>query len=117
MSILAGSRAELIAHQYLLKQGLKLVESNFRCKVGEIDLIMYDGAILVFVEVRARTSSEFGDALSSVSYFKQRKLIKTASYYLLKKGLHDKLTVRFDVVALDGSNYKVTWVKQAFDAH
>lgn len=115
MSISHGLRAESFVKAYLIEQGLMFVAQNFRSKSGEIDLIMKDKDTLVFVEVRARTSPLYGDALSSVTYFKRRKLVKTATYYLLQQGLHDRLATRFDVVALDGFQPRMTWIKNAFD--
>lgn len=116
MSIVQGTHAESLARSYLLKQGLTFVAHNFRSRLGEIDLIMRDKETLVFIEVRARTSNAYGGALSSVTISKQRKLVKTALYYLLKHNLHDKLPTRFDVVSLDGAQQQITWVKNAFDA-
>ena len=114
MSNKIGLAAEKYACDYLQKQGLKLVESNYSCRVGEIDLIMRDGEFLVFVEVRARTSSIHGNAIESVNYFKQKKLIKAASYYLLTKK-YTHLPCRFDVFALDGMQPKISWIKKIFN--
>ena len=113
MSQKIGFAAEKYARDYLCKQGLKLVENNFSCRLGEIDLIMRDGEFLVFVEVRARVSNAHGNALESVNYFKQQKLLKTASYYLLIKNLTN-IPCRFDVLALDGHQPTVSWIKNAF---
>ena len=116
MSTAQGVHTEFLARTYLIAQGLIFVTHNFRSRYGEIDLVMQDKDVLVFIEVRARTSHLYGDALSSVTVSQRRKLIKTASYYLLKHGLHDKLPTRFDVVALDGIKPRITWVKNAFDS-
>ena len=113
MSQKIGFAAEKYASDYLQKQGLKLVESNYSCRVGEIDLIMRDGEFLVFIEVRARTVATYGNALESVNYFKQKKLIKAASYYLLTKKQTNS-PCRFDVFALDGVKPTISWVKNAF---
>ena len=80
MSISAGFVAEKQACDYLMSQGLKWVESNYRCQLGEIDLIMRDKEYLVFVEVRARASRDFGGALESVGYRKQQKILKTIKF-------------------------------------
>ena len=91
-----------------------MVSSNFRCSMGEIDLIMRDGSYLVFVEVRARASNTFGGAVASVTYSKQKKLLKAASLYLMINKLQDKLPVRFDVLGLEGVPPSITWIKNAF---
>ena len=114
MSIAQGLVAEEQAKDYLQAQGLKWVESNYRCKMGEIDLVMFDRDCLVFVEVKARKNNSYGGALVSIGVQKQRKLIKTASLYLLVKKLHDKHPVRFDVVTIEGVPPKIDWIKNAF---
>ena len=114
MSQKAGALAEKKACDYLISQGLKWVMSNYRCRLGEIDLIMRDGIYLVFVEVRARASNAFGGALASVTYGKQQKLIKTAVLYLLINKLQDKQAIRFDVLGMEGMPPSITWVKNAF---
>lgn len=112
MSLKAGLAAEELARNYLLTQGLQWIESNYRCRWGEIDLIMQEKNYLVFVEVKARASSAFGGAVASVSYAKQRKLIKTATYYLLAKKLHEKQPMRFDVLGFESQ--KIEWIQNAF---
>lgn len=114
MSRKIGSLAEQQACDYLIAQGLKWVESNYQCRVGEIDLIMRDDSCLVFVEVRARVSDAFGGALASITYNKKQKLIKTASLFLLTKKLHDKQPIRFDVLSMQGKPSTITWIKNAF---
>lgn len=113
-----GNDAEQLAHKYLLKQRLKTIEKNFNCRYGEIDLIMQDGEMLVFVEVRYRQSQQFGGAATSVDYRKQRRIINTANFYLQKHQLH--VPARFDVVAVDGTadkvNEEINWIKGAFSS-
>lgn len=109
--LLAGEQAEATALLYLQSCGLKLVEQNFRCRMGEIDLIMLDQQTLVFIEVRYRKSSHFGGAAASIDYKKQQKLLKASQFYLLKHPV-DK-PMRFDVVALEGNN-EPNWIKGAF---
>ncbi len=89
------------------------MEKNYRCRHGEIDLIMRDGDSLVFIEVRYRRSGLFGGALASIDVHKQRKLISTASYYLQTR--KHACAARFDVVGIDGNN-QIDWVQNAFDA-
>ena len=114
MSLVKGSLAEELARDYLVAQGLRWVTSNFRCSMGEIDLIMYDDSYLVFVEVRSRGSSDFGGAVASVTYSKQKKLLKAASLYLMMNKLYDKVPTRFDVLGLEGMPPQMTWIKNAF---
>ncbi len=114
MSLNIGFAAEERAKDYLTAHGLRWVTSNYRCRLGEIDLIMRDKTDLVFVEVRARTSNAFGGAIASITHSKRQKLIRTALLYLQTTKLHDKLPCRFDVVSLDGAPSQITWIKHAF---
>lgn len=114
MSRKEGAIAEQHACDYLKTQGLRWVESNYSCRLGEIDLIMRDNNYLVFVEVRSRTSLAFGGALGSISFSKQQKLLRTASLYLLMNKLHDKQPIRFDVVCMEGAATNISWIKNAF---
>ena len=77
-----GLDAERLAATFLANHGLKMVVQNYHCRFGEIDLIMTDASTLVFVEVRLRSSSQFGGAAASITLQKQQKLILTAQYYL-----------------------------------
>ncbi|MGD8175512.1 YraN family protein [Marinimicrobium sp. ARAG 43.8] len=114
-----GRLAEQEAEQYLTRQGLTLRERNYRCKLGEIDLIMADRDTLVFVEVRLRTHHAFASAAESVDYRKQQKLLRAARHYLLRTGLTDKVNGRFDVVAINprsDNGESIIWLKDAFGA-
>jgi putative endonuclease len=104
-----GTAGEERALQHLQKHGLVLVERNFRCKVGEIDLIMRDGASLVFVEVRARADDRHGGAAASITPAKQRRLTRAAERYLQK--LRTLPPCRFDVIAIDDG--VLTWLRNA----
>ena len=108
-----GKAAEKKACEHLQANGLILVESNFFCSLGEIDLIMRDGEDLVFVEVRSR-HRHIDDALESVDLYKQNKLVKVATFYLQKKQLYDKINCRFDIIAINDS--KIEWIRDAFYA-
>lgn len=108
----SGEQTELLAVQYLLRHGLKLVAKNYRSRFGEIDLIMQDGATLVFVEVRLRTGSSFGGAAVSIDAGKQRRIISTAEQYLAS--LAHIPPCRFDAMLLDGK--QIQWIKNAFEA-
>ncbi len=114
MSQKIGELAEKKAKIFLCAQGLTWVESNYRCKMGEIDLIMRDKEYLVFVEVRARATAAFGGAFASVTYSKQQKLIKTAGYYLLHYPLLNKQPQRFDVISIEGPAQQLRWLPNAF---
>lgn len=101
-AMISGEESERFAEQFLLKQGLKLVMRNYRCKAGEIDLIMRDREHLVFVEVRYRKSGRFGSASETVDSRKQQKLIRAAQHYLQTQVRRQLPACRFDVVAIQG---------------
>ncbi|MBX9916191.1 MAG: YraN family protein [Nitrosomonas sp.] len=108
-----GSDAEQIALAYLQRQNLVLVAQNYRCRFGEIDLIMRDGATLVFVEVRMRANESFGGAAVSITPAKQAKLLSTARHYLSQ--LNSEPPCRFDALLLSGiSGQEIEWIKDAF---
>ncbi len=110
-----GAQAEQWAAQFLQQQGLKLAVQNYRGRFGEIDLIMHDGASLVFIEVRLRRNANFGGAAASINGPKQQRIIRTAHQYLA--GLAHIPPCRFDVMLMDdvhGGNLQ--WLKNAFDA-
>jgi putative endonuclease len=109
--LLAGAAAEKRAADYLQQAGLTLLARNYRCRFGEIDLIMQDGASLVFVEVRLRQRSDFGGAAASIDQRKQAKLIRTAQVYLAS--LRTLPPCRFDALLLNDD--EISWVKNAFD--
>ena len=108
-----GDHHEKIAANYLVSQGLKLITSNYNSRYGEIDLIMHDKNVLVFVEVRYRRSNKFGGAAMSITPAKQRKIALTAMTFLQKNNKTDH-HCRFDVVAI--SEYETQWIKSAFDS-
>lgn len=108
----AGKQAEDHAATFLQGQGLRLVARNYRCRMGEIDLIMEHGGTLVFVEVRLRRSESFGGAAASITGHKQRKLIHAAQHYLQQQTRQPPC--RFDALLLDG--LKIEWIKDAFSA-
>ena len=94
-----------------------LVSRNYRCRRGEIDLVMRDADTLVFVEVRRRTNRTFGGGVDSVDLRKRARLVAAAEYYLMANRAGDDPPCRFDVVAIDGPARRVTinWVRDAFD--
>lgn len=108
-----GSGAERYAESFLRYHNLVLIQRNYRCRFGEIDLIMRDGTTLVFVEVRMRTNAAFGGAAASITSVKQGKLLRTARHYLAS--LKFEPPCRFDAVLLSGHDGEdVEWIKNAF---
>jgi putative endonuclease len=103
-----------MALKYLEGKGMRLIERNFRCRVGEIDLIMQDGASLVFVEVRLRTNPAFVSAGESISHRKQARIVAAANQYLAGKR---EVPCRFDCILLDKLDPEsIEWIKNAFGA-
>lgn len=107
-----GYLAEKMACEFLQTKGLQLKMRNYRCKMGEIDLIMQDVDEIVFVEVRLRTHSIYGNALESIDAKKQKKIIHSALDYLQKHHLLDKINSRFDVIGF--SKGHINWIRDAF---
>ncbi len=109
----AGDVAERAAEKYLLSHGLKLVTRNYRTRFGEIDLIMQDGEVLVFIEVRMRKNNDFGGAAASIGAAKQRRIIAAAQQYIAT--MKYPPPCRFDAVLLsEGNSGAADWVKDAF---
>jgi putative endonuclease len=106
-----GQLWERAALAHLRRHGLTLVEANFLCKGGEIDLVMRDGAALVFVEVRQRASASHGGAAASITRPKVRRLVRAAETYLLR--FAEPPACRFDVVAIDGD--QLDWLRNAIE--
>jgi putative endonuclease len=114
--LLLGQEGERLAERYLRKKGYKLVERNYRCAVGELDLIVLDRRIVVFVEVKTRTGHGFGSPLEAVEFRKQRKMIQAAQFFLSAKGLQQR-EARFDVIGISwpGREPVVEHIENAFD--
>ncbi len=111
----SGAQAEQRAAEFLQRHGLALLERNYRCRYGEIDLIMQDGPALVFVEVRLRSSAGFGGAAASIGADKQGKLLRSAQHYL--SALKRIPPCRFDALLLHSADgTRVEWIKNAFGA-
>ena len=112
-----GDRAEARALKHLQKNGLTLVQRNFRCRFGEIDLIMRDPGCLVFVEVRCRSSTTFARPALTVDPGKQMRIRRAASAWLASRpGLADE-PVRFDVIAIESATFgrvTIQWIRDAF---
>lgn len=107
-----GSHYETVAEKCLKDQGYEILERNFYCRQGEIDLIAKDGDFLVFVEVKYRKTLNQGDPMEAVDNRKQRRIVRAASYYLWKNGISQDIPCRFDVVALLPGKYRIC--KNAF---
>ncbi|HOJ51645.1 MAG TPA: YraN family protein [Syntrophales bacterium] len=114
-----GFRGEEAAAQFLKQKGLKILERNFHCPLGELDIVGREGNVVVFVEVRTRRSTRFGTPLESVDERKKRRLSRLALFYLKGKGWEDK-PARFDVVGVkvkEKGEVEIDWVRDAFDFH
>ena len=113
-----GDHFEDVAARYLASRGVKIVERNVYSRGGEIDLIGREAETLVFFEVRYRGPGSLVDPASSVTYAKQKRLLKAASYYLHRHGLWNTLS-RIDVIAITPGTvkkYRVQWIKNAIQA-
>ncbi len=111
-----GQLAERKAREFLIQNGLRHIESNYRCPCGELDLIMEDGEHVVFVEVRYRNNERFGGALASIDAKKQNKLRATAEHYRQRRRPICHRPCRFDVISLTGDVNAAdpAWIKDAF---
>ena len=108
-----GKEGEKRAQQYLEEQGMKILETNFRNRQGEIDIIGYDKEYLVFVEVKYRTNEKAGAPESAVTWQKQRKICRLADYYRYLHHYGDDCPFRYDVVAVYEG--RITWYRNAFE--
>lgn len=116
---MTGRLGEDAAALYLKKQGYKIVEQNYRTKVGEIDIIAKDDEDLVFVEVKTRRSEKFGTPAEAVTYYKKQSMVNSAKWYIVKNPT--ELNIRFDIVEVfgvfDGSGFEcenINHIKQVF---
>jgi putative endonuclease len=108
----AGRLAEDLAAEYLAARGLRLIERNYRCRLGEIDLILADGPALVFAEVRLRRTGGFGGAAESITAKKRQRILTAARHYLSGK---PEAPCRFDALLLDAlDTERIEWIKDAF---
>lgn len=106
-----GTCYEIIAAEYLRAKGYEIICSNYRCRIGEIDLIAKDKDYLVFVEVKYRKDDRMGSPLDAVDYRKQQKIIKVSQVFLLENHIDD-VPIRYDVVGILGED--ITLIKNAF---
>ncbi len=111
---LRGEAAEELAARFLAAQGLAILARNYRTRLGEVDIVAREGAVLVFLEVRLRSWSAWGGAAASVDARKQRRIVAAARHYLSR--LRAEPPCRFDVLTLDGPVGPPAWIRGAFDA-
>ncbi len=115
-----GYSFEERAAQWVAAQGWRILQRNYRCKVGEIDIIAMDESQLVFIEVRARNNPRFASAAASVDWRKQQKLLRAAAVYLRSVRVGKNFSCRFDVIAFDprqsGQDAELRWIRSAFTA-
>jgi len=108
-----GTDAEAAAAAFLEKNGLRVIERNWRCRLGEIDLVLRDRDMIVLVEVRLRTHSAFGGAAASIDRRKQAKLAAAARLYLARQ---PDRPCRFDVILMaDAEGRDIEWIRNAFE--
>jgi len=113
---LVGAQFEKNTETYLNRSGLRTICRNYRCRVGEIDLVMDDGEYIVFVEVRFRRSDNYGSAFESITAKKQKRIIRAATHFLASKPKLQDRPCRFDAVGVSQATRRVKydWIKDAF---
>jgi putative endonuclease len=112
-----GLDCETLAVSHLQERGVEVLARNLRCRSGELDIVARENRVLVIVEVRQRTKGDFGGALESVNWRKQRKIILATRYFLQAHREWRGLQLRFDIIAVDGplrGVHQLKWVKDAF---
>ncbi len=111
-----GDEKEVFVCEWLEKQGYRIVERNFRCRSGEIDIVAREGGYLVFIEVKYRRGAACGDPSEAVDHRKQQTISRVALFYLLRHGYAENTPVRFDVVSVSGgSDMEVHLCRNAFE--
>ncbi|WP_243111936.1 YraN family protein [Butyrivibrio sp. CB08] len=112
-----GNTNEDLACNYLKEHGCRILERNFRCKLGEIDIIARDGPYLCFIEVKYRKDNSFGAPQEAVNYSKRRRISSVSRFYLYSKKISFDSPIRYDVIAVCASEGMLTfeWIKNAFD--
>ena len=114
----SGNKAEDIAGKYLSKQNIRILDRNFHCRYGEIDLIGLDDQCLVFIEVRYRKDEYYMSVFETIDKHKCRKLVTTSEYYLTTHRKYRNMTCRYDVIGITGELTApvIEWIKNAFQA-
>jgi len=112
-----GDLGEEISENFLLESGYTILDKNFRCNIGEIDIIAREGNYICFIEVKTRYGDLFGRPCEAVTFSKQQKISKVAQIYIMKKRLY-KFYFRFDVIEVilnkDDDSYSIKFIKNAF---
>lgn len=111
-----GKQAEKHACEFLQKQGFRLLEKNYSCRLGELDLIMLQDTKLIFVEVKYRNKTQYGYASEAVDSRKQKKIILSAQYFLQQHPHYSDMVCRFDVVSFTGLELQPEWLRDAFSS-
>jgi putative endonuclease len=111
-----GRAAEARAARILTSAGFTLIACNYRCRMGELDLVARRGRLLVIAEVRQRSNGNFGGAAASITAAKRHRIVRAARHLLLCRPALSCLAVRFDALLIDGEDGPVEWIEAAFDA-
>lgn len=114
-----GKTWEERAASYLVDQGLDILTTGYRCRLGELDIVGVDDGGLVVVEVRARSRGNRGTAIETIGHLKRRRIVNATRHFLMKHPAWHARPIRFDVIAIDGiesDNPAIQWVRNAFDA-
>ncbi|MDO4938800.1 MAG: YraN family protein [Lachnospiraceae bacterium] len=111
---IVGAQYEEVACDYLKSIGMKIIQKNYRTRIGEIDIVAHDGLTIVFVEVKYRKKSNAGCSLEAIGYRKRMQIIRVARNYLYMNHIPDNVGVRFDCIGIDDG--QITYLKNAFDA-
>jgi putative endonuclease len=112
-----GAGAEARAARHLRAAGLELLQQNYRCRMGELDIVALENALLVVAEVRLRSSSRFGGAAASITRAKQRRIVRATRHLLARYPALQRLPVRFDAILVPPDNGAIEWIRGAFDAY
>ena len=116
-TLVRGRKAEELARRHLQDRGLKLLTANYRCRYGELDLVMRDGAFLVVVEVRSRRSDRHGTPEASIDYRKRGRILRSARCFLRDHPQFGGMMLRFDVVGIltGGESARIRWTPNALE--
>ncbi|MCI8598953.1 MAG: YraN family protein [Lachnospiraceae bacterium] len=109
-----GSRYEAIAANYLTEHGYRILEQNYRNSFGEVDIIAEKNSVLIYIEIKYRSSSRYGDPLEAVDVRKQRRICKVAAYHYAQHGRREGRPCRFDVIGIYGDG-RIEHIKNAFE--
>lgn len=110
-----GMDAEQRAAEFLTTAGLRILERNYRCRLGELDIVARQDAVLIVAEVRCRSRSDYGGAAASVTPAKQRRIILATRHLLMRHPSLAQLAIRFDVLAISADH--INWLRGAFTAY